>query len=120
MITFFWSDYSDWLPAWIKITSFVILLAYILLGIALYPRAKKEVENFSISLLEDAVIFPAGNGLGKIPYADITILNTKTKHEEIYSISIRTRSGGKIKLKGLDNMTELYKGLIEHGVKLKK
>jgi hypothetical protein len=114
---YFWSDWSSLVAEWLKTTILAVLAAYILIGMALYPKAKAAAKSFSITLLDDALKFPKGNGSGSIPYSDLVIIDTKLKNNEIVQISLRTKTGQKIYLNGLNNMKGLYKGLIDHGVK---
>ena len=114
---FFWTDFSDLIPSWLKISVLVVFSIYIIFGLALYPKAKATAKNFSVSLQDDALLFPTGNGSGRIPYSDLTIMGTKSKDDEVTRILLRTSFGQKIELQGLNNMHDLYKGLISHGVK---
>lgn len=105
---FFWTDYSILFQDWLKISILVVFLAYILFGLALYPKAKAVANNFSISLLDDTLIFPAERDSGRIAYSDLVILGTKSKDNEISKISLRTSYGQKIEIQGLNNMQDLY------------
>ena len=116
LAVFFFTDQTVWLPELLKWTILIVVAAYILLGLAFYPKAKSFSQSFVVSLKDDALCFTKGDGPGRIPYSDLIITDVKKKSDEITTISLRTNIGQKIDLRGLENMQGLYKGLIDHGV----
>ncbi len=108
---FFWSGWSRDFPHWLEASVLMIFVAYILLGIAYYPKAKAIAQEFSIHLMNDGLGFPDQGDIKQIPYSDLTISKVTKKDDEVVEIRIKTRFGQSIKLQRLENMNELYEGL---------
>ena len=89
----------------------VIFGAYILFGIAYYPKAKAIAQGFSIHLMDDGLGFPYQGHMIQMPYSDLTISKVTKKDGEVVEIRIKTTFGQSIKLQRLENMNELYEGL---------
>ena len=111
---YFWSDWSRILPDWLEVSVLVIFAAYILFGLAYYPKAKSIAQQFSIHLMDDALGFPNQGGMKQIPYRDLTISKVTKKNGEVVEIRLKTTFGQSITLQGLENMKDLYEGITAH------
>ena len=111
---YFWSDWSGSWPNWLKLPVLVLFTAYILFGLAYYPKAKSIAQTFYIRLMDDALGFPSEGDIKQIPYRDLTISKVTKKNDEVVAIRLKTTFGQSITLQGLDNMKELYEGLAAH------
>lgn len=116
---YFLSDWSSGLPHWLEISALVILVVYIVFGLAYYPRAKSIANEFSVHLMDEALGFPSQGNIKKIPYSDLTISKVTKKNGEVVAIRLQTTFGQSITLQGLDKMNELYDGMIDRGLRTK-
>ena len=98
--TFFWSNWSNELPRWLGFSMLSIFSAYILLGLAHYPKAKAIAERFSVSLTSNALGFPDQGHMREILYSDLKISKVIKKNGEIIEIHLKT---------GFDQTTKLRK-----------
>jgi hypothetical protein len=110
---YFRSDWSSKWPAWLEVTMLVLLVAYILYGLAYYPRAKSIAQAFSIRLMDDGLGFTGQAAMRQIPYRDIVISKVARKNGAVVAIHLRTTFGQSITLEGLEHMDELYEGIAE-------
>jgi hypothetical protein len=111
---YFWSDWSRNLPYWLEVSVLVFFTAYILFGLAYYPKAKLIAQDFSVHLMDDALGFPNQGDMKLIPYRDLTISKVTKKNGEVIEIRLKTKFGQSIKLQGLENMKELYETISAH------
>ena len=118
LLAFFFSVFSAALPKWLELSILVIYVIYIVIGLALYPIAKSTAENFTIYLLDDALGYSSKGSQKQLPYSDIVIAKVKKSKGKIIEIQLQTKFKQNIKLRDLENMGNLYEGLIIKGVRL--
>lgn len=111
---YFWSDWSGSWPNWLEVSVLVLFTAYILFGLAYYPKAKSIAKKFSVRLMDEALGFPSQGDMKQIPYRDLTISKVTKKNGEVVAIRLKTTFGQSITLQGLENMKELYEGITAH------
>jgi len=117
LLLFFYSDFSKELPNWLEISIMIVFVGYIILGLILYPIVKANAENFSINLLDNALVYTNKNSERQMLYTDLKIMKVKKVNDKIIEIELQTAFSQCIKLKGLINMSDLYEDLMKHGVK---
>lgn len=110
---FFWSKYSTGLPEWLKLTVILIAVMYVLLGLVLYPNAKSVAGKFTIYLSNESLRFSGNGETRNLPYSDLVISKVLRKHGEVVEIRLKTTFSQTIKLRGLENMEELYSELTQ-------
>lgn len=111
LAVFFWSSWSKEFHSGLEFSVLTIFSAYILFGLVLYPKAKVIAERFSISLLDNTLVFPEQGHTKQIPYCDLKISKVIEKNSKVIEIHLKTTFNQSIKLKGLANMEELYKNI---------
>lgn len=111
---FFLSVWSSSWPDWLEVSILVLFVAYIVFGLAYYPKAKSIAQMFSIRLMDEALGFPSEGVIKQIPYRDITISKVVYKNGEVVSIHLKTSFGQSIKLQGMEDMKGLYEGIAAH------
>jgi hypothetical protein len=94
--------------AWIAWSALGIVAAYILIGLASYPRVRAFAANFSIILLDDGVTFGPGVDNGLVLYENLNISRVIRRNGQVDEIWLRTKFGQRIKLRDLENMPGLY------------
>jgi hypothetical protein len=99
--------------AWIAWSALGIVAAYILIGLAAYPRARAFAGNFSIILLDDGVTFGPGVDNGLVLYESLYISRVIRRNGQVDEIWMRTKFGQRIKLRDLENMPGLYDNLTQ-------
>ena len=114
---YFLSDWSSWIPGWIEVSVLVVIAVIIIFDLFFYSKARAIAENLSIKLMDDALVFNDKNNTRQISYDDFMIKNVRRKQDKVVEIRLKTSFKQNIKIRGLENMQELYKGLLDHGVK---
>lgn len=114
---YFLSDWSIWIPGWIEVSVLVVIAVIIIFDLFFYSKARAIAENLSIKLMDDALVFNDKNNTRQISYDDFMIKNVRRKQDKVVEIRLKTSFKQNIKIRGLENMQELYKGLLDHGVK---
>ena len=97
--------------AWLAWSALGIVAAYILIGLASYPRARAFAAHFSIILLDDGVTFGPGVDNGLVLYENLNISRVIRRNGQVNEIWLRTKIGQRIKLRDLGNMPGLYDSL---------
>ncbi|MBL1276427.1 MAG: hypothetical protein COB30_010090 [Ectothiorhodospiraceae bacterium] len=110
---FFGSSWSGDIPGWLEISVISISVIYVLLGLALYPRAKSVADNFSVYLSNDSLGFSDKGEIKQLPYCDLVISKVLREHGDVVEIRLRTTFRQTIKLRGLEGMQELYSQLAQ-------
>jgi hypothetical protein len=72
----------------------VLFIAYILFGLAYYPKAKSIAQNFSIRLTGEALGYSSQGVLKQIPYRDLEISKVTMKNGEVVAICLSPRRLG--------------------------
>lgn len=99
------------IPKWVQWAVVAAFGAYILAGLAFYPRARAIADSFCVTLHDDALIFSHAQGGGEVRYCDLKVAKVKRRHTEPVEIVLVAKSGQVVRLRGLQNMTELYRSL---------
>ena len=97
------------IPTWLQWTAVVVVLVYILGGLALYGRAKAIADSLSVRLDDQGLTVTHTGGGGQLRYSDLKISKVRKDGDRLVEIHLVAKSGHKIKLSGLDNMNELYR-----------
>ncbi len=110
LLTFiiFWYVLSKGTLEGFEVIVLAIIAVYISIGLAYYSKGKAMAENFSICFLDDALGFSDQEKTRKIPYRDLSISKVTKKNGQIVKVFLKPAFGQTIKLKGFENMNELY------------
>jgi hypothetical protein len=97
------------IPIWLQWAAVAAVLIYILAGVALYSRARAIAESLTVRLDDQGLTFAYAGGGGDLRYSDMKISRVRKDGDRLVEILLVARSGQAIKLRGLDNMNELYR-----------
>ncbi len=114
LLLFFYLPLLDNVPEsleWIIIGSVIL---YILFGVAMYPSAKRTVERFSISLLDNSLSYTTGELVRLVPYEDIHISSVKKDSDSVIAVRLRTVFGQTLTIRDLKGMDDFYQKLRSH------
>ena len=112
---FFYSAYSSAIPLWVKYTLMAALVAYIVVGLMLYPKARAIAEKFSVEISDDHLKFFSNETTGVFLLKDLAVEKVLEKGNKINVLHLRTVDGKLLKLEGMKNMDELV-SLIKEGI----
>lgn len=112
MAALLFSDLSSAIPRWATYSMLGGFAAYILIGLACYPRAKSMNAKLVIFLDNDCFRYTDGSGVHRIPYTDISISKIEKSGDRVARIEVRTKFNQSIELAGFDRMDELCGTLV--------
>jgi hypothetical protein len=102
------------LPRWIVPGAIALAAGGLLIDLLHYRRGRAFADSFVIQALPDALSFSDLNGTRTIPYRDMEILRTQKRDGEIVEITLQVFPRINVKLRGLQDMNELYERLVHH------
>ena len=90
------------------------LVAYIVVGLMLYPKARAIAEKFSVEISDDHLKFFSNETTGVFLLKDLAVEKVLEQGNKINALHLRTVDGKLLKLEGMRNMDELV-SLIKEG-----
>ena len=97
------------LPAWISVSTGLIILAWILSDIVSANRAREFAKKYWLCFYDDALSFyTGGENSGQIKYSELRFHSVVRKKGEIRMVCLITLYNQKIRLEGLNDMARLY------------
>ena len=114
LLVFFLLPISDDVPEALEWAVIVSGVLYILVGVAMYAKSKRMVEQFSISLLEGVLSYTTGDVVRTVPYKDIEISRVKRDSQSVSAVYLRTPFGQSLVIKNLQDMDGFYARLRDH------
>jgi hypothetical protein len=112
--SYFASSGSSRIPTWVEWTVIALIVSYIAGGLLMHRRAKAIAENFFISLSADGLVFFDGTAQRQLDYRYLRISKVKKDNDEVTEIWLRTPFRQTIKLRDLENMSELHEQLVSY------
>jgi hypothetical protein len=106
-------ELAPMIPKWVQWALAASFGAYILASLVLYPRAKAIANSFRVSLDNDGLSFSHAYGGGKVRYSDLKSAKVKRRYGEPVEIVLVAESGQAVRLRALENMSELHRSLSE-------
>ena len=101
------------IPKWVQWALVTSFCEYIFACLVFYPRAKAIANSFRVSLDSDGLSFSHAYGGGDVRYSDLRVAKVKRRHGELVEIVLVAKSGQAVRLRALENMTELHRSLSE-------
>jgi len=117
LVISFFSEFTNWIPIWLKFIIILIYLIFMVGGLLLYKEAKASADNHTYYLLDNGLGFWTKNGIKELLYSTLKIKKVIRLNGDIIAIILLSKFGGDIKIAHVENLDVLYGGLIAKGVK---